>query len=253
MVRVRWSLCALVSAAALLFSAVFPAPARADIKPEDLEEREKERKEEREKAPDAQGFGEGVAPPALKNPLPEIVELMRAVEQRLAEAETDRWTQEEQQKIVKALEGQQSSVERLKKLIKEVEESAQQGGGGGDGGRSQRQGGQSRREQERLREREQDGERRPVNPQAREQEREGENNRQRDERQRAREERRSRELPPDAGGPVSERRADAGEQWGNLPPKAMREVIDARRRPMPARFRKQLEEYYRKLLEAEGR
>jgi hypothetical protein len=60
-------------------------------------------------------------PEPKKNPLPPIIEQMKDAERRIAESETGRWTQEEQQRIVDALKLEGSAVEALEKLIKEIE------------------------------------------------------------------------------------------------------------------------------------
>lgn len=77
---------------------------------------------EREKVPDAQGTGKDMpAPEKQKNPLPGIVDQMKQVERRLAEADTGRWTREEQERIVEALKLEGGVVEALQKLIEEIE------------------------------------------------------------------------------------------------------------------------------------
>lgn len=86
-------------------------PARADLKPSDQEK----------KAPDEQGSGGGQEQQKEKNPLPEIVEKMKAVEKRLAEADTGSWTQEEQKRIADALDLEAGAVDALTKLIEEIE------------------------------------------------------------------------------------------------------------------------------------
>ena len=62
---------------------------------------------------------------AKKNPLPEIVDLMRKVEERLADAETGEGTRAEQERIARALEGQTAALDRLKKFIKEIEDCSE--------------------------------------------------------------------------------------------------------------------------------
>ena len=57
--------------------------------------------------------------------LPEVTDLMRKVEQRLAEAETGQWTQSEQERIVRALEGQDAAVAKLKAIIAELEKCSE--------------------------------------------------------------------------------------------------------------------------------
>src|SRR5688572_22861070 len=84
------------------------APALADVEPKPPE-----------KGPDAQGTG---APAEEeKNPLPEIVEKMKAVERRMAETDAGSWTQEQQKAIAEALEIETSVVDELQKLIDKIE------------------------------------------------------------------------------------------------------------------------------------
>ena len=240
-------------AAVLIAGCLAAVPAaRADIKPDD----EKQGEKEKPKGPDSEGRGPGVPQPQQKNPLPDIVDLMREVEQRLAESETSRWTQEEQQRIADALKGQESTVEKLKDLIKEVESQQSQGGGGGaEQQQRERQRGQQQREQQKQRERQQEQQQQPVDPQQQEkqkseQEKQRQQNQQRDPNQRRRE---SATQPPDGAKADGAHNGAGGEQWGNLPPKQIREVLDAKSRPMPPRFRKQLEEYYKRLEETKSK
>ncbi len=98
----------------------FAAPAYADVKPGDHDHEEKDR------VPDAQGSGtdaekEGADAFHSQNPLPKIVEMIRSVEDRLVESDTSDWTQAEQQRIVRALEGQGWVVKALEDLIREAE------------------------------------------------------------------------------------------------------------------------------------
>jgi hypothetical protein len=173
---------------------------------------------------------------------------MRKVEERLADAETDRWTQEEQEKIAKALEGQEEAIERLKKLIEEAEAQAQGGSGGSE--RQEEKGGKSEEERERrLRERKEDGRRQPVDPQ----QQPGERQREREQEEREREQERREAKPPaeQPRGGGAERPANPGAKWGDLPPKEAREMLDSKRKAMPPRWRRQLEEYYKKLEETQ--
>jgi hypothetical protein len=81
---------------------------------------------EPEEAPDTAGTGveQPVAPD--ENPLPEIVELMREVEQALADSHADQPIQAQQKKIVEALDFGNDALDQLQKLIEFVEN--QQGG-----------------------------------------------------------------------------------------------------------------------------
>lgn len=87
------------------------APVIADIEPK-----------EPEKGPDAQGSGVPQPGAEEKNPLPEIVEKMKAVERKLAESETGQLTQAQQKEIAKTLEMDQNGlVSDLQKLIEKIE------------------------------------------------------------------------------------------------------------------------------------
>jgi hypothetical protein len=241
-------------AGALAAALLAGAAARADVKPK-----------EPEKGPDAQGSGsEGDGkPPPMKNPLPEIIEMMKQVERRLAETDTGEWTREEQERIVKALELEGQTVERLKKLIEEIEANQQSGGGGGGGGDAKgkpkpRSGGQNSGRTPQT-ERQQDAGQQPVNPNAGqndgrqeqspnrpENQQQGEKNDQEGRNDQARE----TQLPPGGAAALERARAAAaGETWGSLPPKQAREVMEAKRREPPQQWRKQIEDYFRKLAE----
>jgi hypothetical protein len=194
-----------------------------------------------EPAPDQEGHGPGVHP-EQKNPLPEIIDLMRKVEEKLADAETNDWTRDEQEKIVKALEGQASAIDKLRELIKQVEEQSQSGGGGGGGqDRKPRQGGEG---QKQPKPRQKDEDSKPVNPEQQQSGDKPQDGKRRDQRPERRDEHRP---PEDAQGGGEARHANPGDKWGDLPSKQAHEVIDAKQKSMPPEYRKQLEEYYRKL------
>jgi hypothetical protein len=206
-----------------------------------------EKKKDERKAPDAEGHGAGVEGHPEKNPLPDIIDLMRKVEERLAEADTGAWTQSEQEKIAKALQGQSDAIDALQKLIKAVEDQARQQQGSGGGGQQDRQRNGQRRQDQRPQgsERKDEERRQPASPE--QQPGQQDRNRQRTEEQRKRAEESAKEkdpkLDPARGG------GNPGERWGDLPAKQAREVIDAKQRPMPPAWRKALEEYYRRLSE----
>lgn len=215
--------------------------ARADADPDE--------KKKQEKGPDAEGRGPGVPHPPEENPLPEIIELMRKVEERLAEADAGRWTQEEQQRIAEALKGQELAVGKLRDLIRQAEEQASQGQGGGESNQEKKQQ-QSREPQPRPEPRREDERRGAANPQQSgkpQSERNPKDGSRRPEEQRRLAEERERE---EAGKADPARAPEATGSWGNLPEKKAREVIDAKSRPKPPQWRRQLEEYYRRLMES---
>ena len=189
---------------------------------------------------------------------------MKEVERRLAETDSGSWTQEEQERIVKALELEGKSIDALKKLIEEIEQN-QSGGGGGGGKGKPKPGGQDKggQPQKQGGERQQDQGERPVNPQG---EKPGEQPKDKDGRpmrpdkskqqerndQQAENDKKSEKpMPPagETGAPGARQGQSAGESWGSLPPKQAREVIDAKRREPPQQWRKQIEDYFRKLAE----
>ncbi|MFC1707675.1 hypothetical protein ACFL59_12810 [Planctomycetota bacterium] len=95
---------------AALLLLTLSCPALADVSPDDKDD-----------VPDTGGSSSDVAEQPQKNPLPEIIDLMRQVEDRLAEADAERFTQEEQQRIIDALELGGDAVDELEKLIEYIE------------------------------------------------------------------------------------------------------------------------------------
>jgi hypothetical protein len=72
----------------------------------------------RETAPDH----EAGAAHSQKKALAEIVDLMRKAEERLAESETGAATQGDERRIARALAGEGAALDRLAKLVKEIED-----------------------------------------------------------------------------------------------------------------------------------
>ncbi len=222
--------------------------ALADLKPGEKEE----------KGPKEQGFGKDgqEQQEGPKNPLPGIVELMKEVERRIAEIDTGTWTQEEQERIVKALDLERGVIEALKKLIEEVESRPPEGSGGGAGGDPQgppRSGSRKGDRQKQMSERKQEGQQTPVDPQGQKQDQQKQDQqkgeRERSEQQ-ARNDRKAEGEPPAAEYQLERSRAGApGVPWGNLPPKQAREAMEAARREPPVQWRKQIEDDYKKLAE----
>ena len=91
---------------------------------------------------------------------------------------------------------------------------------------------------------EKDKDRKPGTPNPQQQERND---------QQSENDKKSEKPMPPAGtgeGAGGQRNApNAAESWGSLPPKQAREVIDAKRREPPQQWRKQIEDYFRKLAE----
>ncbi|RME73824.1 MAG: hypothetical protein D6776_06345 [Planctomycetota bacterium] len=216
------------------------AGARADIRPD-----------EKDRGPDAQGRGVGERGHDERNPLVPILDLMRQVQQRLAEADSGRWTQAEQKRIVEALKFGENAVKELDKLIELAEQqSSSSGGGGSSSGRRSRGGKPQRRRS--ARQRQSEGQRQAVNPQ----QRSGQPREQQDNRAARNDQRRlgSRQSGGDPGSDsagAGRKRPSEADRWGDLPMKEVREALDARRSELPPRWRALLERYYRRLAESQ--
>ncbi len=237
---------------ALAASFAVAGPAAADIKPGTGGGDE----DEEEKVPEGQGSGSDMAPGATQreNPLPKIVELIRAVEGRLVESDTSEWTRAEQERIVRALEDQGEIVKLLEDLIKLAESQPPSGGGGGGGDDSQgepsdgsgSQGGKRKAGQPRPRGGE-DG-RQPVNPQAGDREKKGQGKERND--ATSRNDKKGEESRAnDPYSLESARRTARGQQWGTLPPRVRRALLDADAGHKPEAWRERIEEYLKKINE----
>jgi len=216
---------------ALAVGLLAASPARADLDPTKPDE----------KAPDAAGHGD--APVPHQNPLPGIIDLMREVEDALAEADTEGWTQREQERIVEALKGQQDTVKLLEKLIEEIESQAQQQGGGG-GGQSSGKASGSKGQRKPGGKRKSGNRSKSTDPQ-----KSGQNGQEKKSKQQAQNDRRSqaKKRQDAAAAAAAAKRAKAGDGWGNLPMKAAREVLESTARKKPLSYREQLDRYFKRL------
>ncbi|MHC4390043.1 MAG: hypothetical protein ACYS22_01840 [Planctomycetota bacterium] len=207
---------------------------------------------EPDEAPDKAGTGVPEMP-KQENPLPKIVELMREVEQALADSHADQPTQAQQQKIVEALEFGNDALEQLAKLIEMAENSAQSSGQGGgsqseSGQPSPGSSGQRRRSGQTRRD---DPNAKGTNPQEQgksDTEKRGAQNETTDPNQ-AQNDKKSAGANPDDPSKAGANQPKAGGEWGNLPMKEAREMMESQRRKMPQKYREQLERYYKGLSE----
>lgn len=111
----RWRRVALGALGSAALATLAPAGARADVEPLPAGA----------DAPDAAGTGAPEAAAADEVPtLPEIVDLMHGCEEALAEADADIFTQRQQERIVEALTLGDDVVERLRRLIEDIESKA---------------------------------------------------------------------------------------------------------------------------------
>jgi hypothetical protein len=224
---------------ALLF---MPGVALADIKPGEVDP-----------GPDSEGHGD-TDPQKQKNPLDPILELMRKVQQGLAGADSGSWTQRQQKEIVEALKLGDDAVEQLAKLIEQVESSSQSSGGGGSSSQSGQPQGGSQQKRGQMRQRQADRQQQGVNPQG---EQQGEGQQEKRDDQAAQNDQRREGAREPGGDPGSEgqaangRRPTEADRWGDLPMKQVREVLDSKRGELPPRWRKALEQYYRRLAESQ--
>ncbi|HVY60571.1 MAG TPA: hypothetical protein VHF22_02910, partial [Planctomycetota bacterium] len=172
------------------------------------------------------------------------------------ETDTGQWTQEEQDKIAKALEQQGQASDGLKKLIEEVESQAQSSSGGGGSKQRQEQRQQQRggQQNQQMRERQQEETKRPQDPQrdkSEQQKQKGQ--REKSAQDPAQNDQKSKGEPQGADYKLDKsKQGSPGEKWGDLPPKARRELMESTRREPPVQWRKQIEDYFRKLAEPKG-
>lgn len=187
-------------------------------------------------------------PPAERpNPLPGIVDKMKAVEKKLAEAETGELSQVEQKAIAKALEiDQDALVGDLQKLIDEIESSAQSGGGqGGDPSGEKKPGGSKGGQKQPSKPRDQGGQEKPANPEKPG----GEGEQNKNQTDEAKNDEKSEADPGDSSYNGEKKRAgDPDSAWNPaLPPKRQGEVLEAKRREPPPAWKKQIDEYFKRL------
>lgn len=234
--------------------------ASADVRPKDLD-----------KGPDAEGRGdtEGKAPE--KDPLGPIVELMRDVEKKLAAADTGKWTQAEQQRIVDALAAGDKAIAQLRELIKmhqgdgscdepselkarpssKPEKQKPQGSARSDSSPLQKKGmkpgekpGSKPGEKPGSKPQGKQGQHKPGDPK-------GNKGEVQSPEQAKNNQKSSGEGMPE--GTSSSTAAPSGAQrWGDLPMKQVRDILDAKRETLPLKWRQMLEAYYRKLAESDN-
>ncbi len=235
--------------AALAAALFLGGPAWADQK-DDKEKAEEEWKEAEERQgkegeqPGLPGIGE--------NPLEEILELMNEVENRLVEADTGAFTQDEQKKIVEAMRFEDKTSAALEELIKKVEEEQQK----------QQQQSQSQSSQDQQQQKQQQQKQQQKDREQQEREREQERQRhaqeqkqqeqQRQDQQTAEQQRREQGTPPEGGdGPLGEGGGTA-ERWGNLPAKLHQDAANASNKPAPGRWSELIKRYRARLAESDG-
>ena len=215
------------------------ADGKDDEKKAEKEFREAEGEQEKEKQ------GEGQAPPAggplEDNPLEKILELMNEVENKLFEADTGEFTQEEQKQIVEAMRFEEKTHEALEELIRKIEEQAEQQSSSSSSSSEeqkkqqqqqqqdqQNQQNQNESEQERQQQQQQQAQQNPQN---------GQENKQPQEGQEAK--------PPEDDSNPTEDKDRAGGRWGSLPKKLHQDAGRASEREVPEAYRK----YYERLTE----
>jgi hypothetical protein len=237
--------------AASLFLAS-PAPgADSDDDKKKAEKQLKKAEEEQGKKKDE----EKEAPPALdgeENPLPKIVDLMKKVEERLAGTDTGTYTQEEQKKIVEALNLGDKAKSALDDLIKKIEEMQQQmqGQGGEDQQKKQQQQqNQPKNETPEQRAEREKQEREKQEREKREEERRKSQNPQQKPKQEPKDSQKTKNdkkekerRPPEENANLDPRARQQG-RWGDLPAKLHGDAEKARQEKVPERFRDEIEKY----------
>jgi len=234
------------------------ADGKDDEKKAEKEFREAEGEQEKEKQ------GEGQAPPAggplEDNPLEKILELMNEVENKLFEADTGEFTQEEQKQIVEAMRFEEKTHEALEELIRKIEEQAEQQQSSSSSSseeqkKQQQQQQQDQKNQQNQNESEQERQQRLQREKEEERQRQAKEKQQQQQQQaqqnpqNGKEDKQPQEgqeaKPPEDDSNPTEDKERAGGRWGSLPKKLHQDAGRASEREVPEAYRK----YYERLTE----
>lgn len=247
--RERWGVALLSGLCVLVLATGVRADQEDDKKKAEREWREAEEGQGK-KAP-----GQGGGLPGLgDNPLEKILELMRGVEDRLFEADTGEFTQEEQRKIVEAMRFEDKTSQALEELIRKIEEemqNQQSSSGGGSSSDQQRQRQQQQRQQQQNQSETEEQRRERMEREKREEEQrrmeqqsqpQNQQNPQNDQEQRGQQERREG-RPPDDPARLDPRDPGAAGRWGQLPAKLHQDAQNAQNQEPPARWSELIKRY----------
>jgi hypothetical protein len=203
-----------------------------------------------------------------KNPLKKILELLKDVENRLVDADTGEWTQEEQRRIIEALNLQRNAKKALDKLIEDIQKAQSQS-------QSQSSKSKQKKEQSKKDQQGQGKKRENETPEQRRkrQERERKEQQKRKQQQKQKELEKQAKKKPEQGkkkkpenGQLSKKeqakraaklrkeqlnalksKKSAVQPWGNLPLKLHQDVEKARREEVPEKYRDIINGYRKRI------
>lgn len=235
------------------------------------DDEEKAKKEWREAEEGQQGEGEGqpgqAGPGGMmqENPLEKIIEMMTGVEDKLFEADTGEWTQQEQREIVQAMRFEDKTSQALEELIRKIEEEQkrrqQQSSSSSDQDQQQKnqqnqqdqnETEEQRRERERRerekQQREKEQEKQRQQNQQNQQDQQKQDQQQNDQQSNAEQNRQEDQSQSQNPEEVNDSDPEAG-AWGRLPKKLHQDANNARNAEPPARWRELIERYRIRLAE----
>lgn len=234
------------------------ADGKDDEKKAEKEFREAEGEQEKEQQGEGQAGGPLADDPMEK--MKKILELMNEVENKLYEADTGEFTQEEQKQIVEAMRFEEKTHEALEELIRKIEEQAEQQSSSSSSSSEeqkkqqqqqqqdqQNQQNQNESEQERQQrlQREKEEERqRQAKEKERQQQQQAQQKPQNGQEDKQPQEGQEAKPPEDDSNPTDDKER-AGGRWGNLPKKLHQDAGRASEREVPEAYRK----YYERLTE----
>jgi len=201
-----------------------------------------------------------------KNPLKNILKLLKDVEDRLGDADTGEWTQDEQRQVVEALKLQKDASSALDKLIDQIQKAQNESSGsGGSSSKKQKKGGSSGKKKKN------------ESPQQKRERQKRERERQRKQKEAQRKKEMEKKGKPEGKKPKGMKKPQKGPEkkgaqkkvggkppkdskgalrakggagtWGNLPMKLHQDVEKARKAELPGRFRDLIHGYRKRINE----
>jgi hypothetical protein len=204
-----------------------------------------------------------------KNPLKKILELLKDVEDRLIDADTGDWTQEEQRRIIEALNMQENAKKALDKLIEDIQkaqnQSKSQSGQSGQkkdkkSGKGQSQSqkrenetpeqrrkrqNKERREMEKKK-KQQQGKKREQGQKKQGQKKQGQKKPKNGQGSKQKQDKKTAKLAKDKSGDLDPKKSKV-QPWGNLPLKLHQDVEKARREAVPDKYKDMINGYRKRI------
>ena len=189
-----------------------------------------------------------------KNPLKKILKLLNEVENRMNEADTGEWTQQEQRDIIEALKLQSQAKNELDRLIENLQKSGSGSGGKGNKpgkGAGNKGGGQGSQKKRQKSKSEQQKEKKQQESMKKERELESLARKKLEDAKKKIEELKKK-AQSKKGLSKEEReelkiKKERVEGWGNLPLKLHQDVEKARMQKVPDKYRDMIEGYRKRI------